>query len=370
MEHAYLNAINLFGKLGPQKISQLLVATSTFEEIWKAQPQLLLHTRLPETLMYEFIAFRKTIDVEKEWMKLEKERIQMILLNPSPDRGEGKARYPLLLQEIYSPPVALYVRGTLPDPSLPTLAIVGSRKMSSYGAQVTPDIAGALAGAGIVIISGLALGVDSMAHQSAVEKNTPTIAVLGCSVNDSALYPISNRLLAKRILEINGAIISEYPLGTAPLKQHFPARNRIISGMSLGVLIIEASNESGSLLTARHALDQNREVFAIPGSIYSQTSEGTNNLIKMGAHCVTCAHDILDVLNIATSPLLSRNSPITPDSYEESLILPHLSKTPTHIDELALRSTLDMQTFSATLTLMEMKGIARNLGGMMYVRAR
>src|SRR3989338_796404 len=361
MELIYVNAINLFGKLGPQKISHLLALIPTFEAIWQAERLLLLHAKMPETLVDEFITFRKTIDPKQEWERLEKEHIAMILPHEA---------YPPLLKEIYSPPIALYIRGVLPDFSLPTLAIVGSRKISAYGAQLTPDISGSLSDAGIVIISGLALGVDSMAHHAAVAKCKPTIAVLGCSINDTALYPISNRTLAARILETGGAIISEYPLGTAPLKQHFPARNRIISGMSVGVLIIEASNESGSLLTARHALDQNREVFAIAGSIYSQTSEGTNNLIKMGAHCVTCAHDILDVLNIATSPLLSRNSPITPDSYEESLILPHLSKTPTHIDELALRSTLDMQTFSATLTLMEMKGIARNLGGMMYVRAR
>lgn len=388
MESLYLNAINLFGKLGPQKVTALLALIPSFEEIWKAERSLLEQTRFGSDVIDEFIAFRKTVDPEIEYKKLEHEGIRMVLFHsplnrpsllPSFHSGQDlekegiqeKSEYPPLLKEIYSPPTTLYVRGTLPDPSLPTLAIVGSRKISSYGTQVAPELAGALADAGVVIVSGLALGVDSLAHQAAVERNQPTIAVLGCSINDSAIYPTSNRYLSHRILDTNGALISEYPLGVAPLKHHFPARNRMISGMSLGVLIIEASSESGSLLTARHALDQNREVFAVPGSIYSLNCEGTNNLIKMGAHCVTSTDDILDALNISSNfKRLATDMPMIADTYEESLILPHLSKSPIHIDELGMKSTLDLPTLSATLTLMEMKGSIRNLGAMMYVRTR
>ena len=360
-EH-YINAINLFYKFGPQRLAQLRKIISDPQHIWEADKKTLLQTGVPEKVINEFVAFRPSIDIEKEWEKVEKAGIKMVT--------QEEEEYPELLKELYSPPIALYVRGTLPNQSFPKLAIVGSRKVSSYGKQTTPDIAGQLAQTGIVIVSGLALGIDALAHQAAVDNNAPTVAVLGCSIDDGSIYPRANYQLAHKIIETGGAIISEYPLGTSPLKQHFPARNRIISGMSLGVLVIEATQQSGSLLTSRHALDQNREVFAVPGSIYNESSSGTNNLIKMGAHLVNNAQDIIDVLDLKTSPLFKDDIPVTPDTYEESLLLPLLSKEPIHVDILVSSSTLDMAAVSATLILMEMKGKVRNLGGMMYVKTK
>ncbi|MBT3412979.1 MAG: DNA-protecting protein DprA [Candidatus Jacksonbacteria bacterium] len=358
----YTNAINLFYKFGPQRMAQIRKRIPEPQHIWEADKQTLIQTGVPEKVIDEFIAFRPTINIKKEWEKLDNLGVRMVTHKDD--------EYPELLKELYSPPIALYVRGTIPNESFPKLAIVGSRKVSTYGKQTTPDIAAQLAQTGIIIVSGLALGIDGLAHQAAVENNTPTIAVLGCSIDDASIYPRANYQLAHNIIKTDGAIISEYPLGTAPLKQHFPARNRIISGMSLGVLVIEATQQSGSLLTSRHALDQNREVFAIPGSIYNESSIGTNNLIKMGAHLVNNAQDIIDVLDLKTSPLFADDGPVTPDTYEESLLLPLLSKEPIHVDILVSTSTLDMAAVSATLTLMEMKGKVRNLGGMMYVRSK
>jgi len=272
-----------------------------------------------------------------------------------------------LLKEIYTPPALLYLRGKIEPRDEFSLGIVGTRKLSAYGQQATPFIAAELARAGLTIISGLAKGIDTLAHRAALSAGGRTIAVLGSGLNKTNIYPFSNRRLAEEISR-KGAVISEFPLGTQPLAQHFPQRNRIISGLSLGILVIEAPERSGALITAKDALEQNRDVFAIPGPIFAQNSFGTNNLIKMGAKLVGQANDILEELNLSllTEPS-SVDKKIIPDNQEEALILKQLSEEPIHIDKIIKQTKLSTAIVNSNLTLMEMKGKVRNLGGNNYV---
>jgi len=204
--------------------------------------------------------------------------------------------YPELLKKIYDPPQELYISGELRKEEKYPIAIVGTRKISNYGQEMTRLFAEALAEAGITIISGLALGVDGLAHRIALEKNSRTIAVLGSGLN--VIYPSAHKELFKKIIESGGAVISEYSPNTSPTKKTFPARNRIVSGLSLGVLVIDAPKKSGALITARTAIEQGREVFVVPGRINDFNSEGCNYLIKMGARLVTDPEEIIESLNI------------------------------------------------------------------------
>jgi len=208
--------------------------------------------------------------------------------------------YPELLKKIYDPPSKLYVSGELKKEEKYPLAIVGTRRISNYGQQTTRLFAEALAEAGITIISGLALGVDGLAHRIALEKKARTIAVLGSGLN--IIYPSAHQKLAQEILVSGGAVISEYSPNTSPTKKTFPARNRIVSGLSLGVLVIEAPRKSGALITARTAIEQGREVFVVPGRINDLNSEGCNYLIKMGAHLVTSPEEIIEVITELPKP--------------------------------------------------------------------
>ncbi len=276
--------------------------------------------------------------------------------------------YPRRLKEIHSPPKLLYIKGVLPVYTNLALAVVGTRKTSPYGRAITPTLVGALARAGVLIVSGLALGIDALAHQAALDAGGQTIAVLGCGLD--AVYPVANWQLANEIVSRGGALISEYPPGTPPLKQHFPARNRIISGLSRGVLVIEGSEDSGSLITAKFAVDQNRDVLAVPGNIMSKTSTGPNNLIKMGAKAVTSAEDVLAALDLELAGQYRENSTIIPTSPDEELLLKCINHEPVHIDEIIQKSKLNTSIINSTLTMMEMKGFVRHLGGMYYVRAK
>jgi len=301
----------------------------------------------------------KEIDPLKEWGKLRKNGIKIITLLDN--------NYPALLKEIYDPPPLLYLKGILTKDEL-MLAVVGTRKSSAYGRGVASDLVSNLSRAGLTIVSGLALGIDSFAHQATLQAKGRTVGVLAGGLD--LVYPRANYRLAEEILVAGGALISEYPLGTAALKHHFPIRNRIISGLSIGTLVIEAGEKSGALITARLALEQNREVFAVPGSIYSKNSEGPNNLIKMGARAVTKAEDILEPLNLKQLTSSQEVRKIIADTKEEELILKSFSQDPVHIDQIVKNSGLSTSTVNSALTLMEMKGKVRNLGGMYYFLAR
>jgi len=274
------------------------------------------------------------------------------------------SEYPNLLKQISDAPEKLYVKGTLYLKEQ-CFAVVGTRLCSNYGKQAALEIAGDLTEAGLTIVSGLAPGIDTWAHRAAVEKGKRTIAVLGTGLDEKSLYPKENIKLTHQILELGGALISEYESGTPGSKFTFPERNRIISGLSLGVLVVEAKQRSGSLITANLALRQNRKLFAVPGSIYSSNSKGTNFAIKiLGAKLVESADDILEELGMATQ---KKEQQFTGDSEEETLILESLKEDALHIDKLIEKTQLPSATIAGTLAILEIKGRVRNLGGNTFV---
>ena len=270
--------------------------------------------------------------------------------------------YPKLLKEIKEPPKVLYYRGEL-NPGDQCFAIVGTRRCSDYGKQVALEMAGDLAEAGLIIVSGLAPGIDTFAHTATVERKKRTIAVLGTGIDEKTIYPQSNLKLAQRILETGGCLISEYPPGTPGSKFTFPQRNRIISGLSLGVLVVEAKEKSGALITANWAKKQGRKIFAIPGLIHSLNSKGPHYLIKNGAKLVENANDILEELNL---PKSTRPGEVLGETEEENLILETLKEGPLDIDKIIEKTRLPAATVASTLSILEIKGKVRNLGNNVY----
>jgi len=270
-------------------------------------------------------------------------------------------------KEVYDYPPVLYVRGSLLPEDEWCLAVVGTRRATVYGRQVTEEIVADLTRSRITIVSGLAKGIDSVAHSSALDNGGRSIAIFACGLD--TVYPAENANLARRIMQ-QGALISEYPLGTKPRAENFPRRNRIMSGLSLGVLVVEAGEASGAMITARLALEQNREVFAIPGSILSPASKGTNHLIQDGAKLVSHYTDILEELNLTAVAHQIELKEVIPASETESLLLKQLSAEPTHIDEVCRSSGLPISTVSSTLAMMELKGSVKQVGTMNYALAR
>jgi DNA processing protein len=361
-EKKYWLAFSKINKIGPQKLKKLLQAFPNLEAAWQAPSKALIEAGLEVEALENFLIKRKEINPEAEWETLNQEGLEIVTILES--------TYPKLLKEIYQPPPLLFFSGDLKIAQGFSLAVVGTRKPTAYGQQVTVEITRQLTQTGLTIVSGLALGIDALAHQTALESGGKTIAVLGSGLDKQNIYPSSNRYLAKKIIEKGGLLFSEYPPGTLPLKQHFPARNRLISGLSLGVLIIEAPEKSGTLITANFALEQNREIFAVPGNIYSKNSQGANNLIKLGAKLVTSTTDILESLNLKQATEFLENQKIIAETEEEKIILEFLCKDPLHIDKIIHLSKLPPAQVNSTLALMELKGIVKNLGGMNYVIAR
>jgi DNA processing protein len=279
-----------------------------------------------------------------------------------------EARYPPLLRAIHDPPALLYLLGDLP--AAETLAVVGARQASANGRHLTATICAEMAERGITVVSGLARGIDTAAHQGVLDGGGRTVGVLGCGID--RVYPPENARLFVRILE-QGGILSEYPPGTPPLAGHFPGRNRIISGLARGVLIVEAAEGSGSLITADFALEQGREVFAVPGPVYAPTSGGVNRLLKEGAHLVTEARDILDILWPQLPPqAVTRRQDLFAESLPETprALYNQLGAEPLHVDELARRCGLTPMEVSAILLHLELQGGVEQLPGMRYVRSR
>ncbi len=284
----YYNAFNLIGGIGPVGFKKILTYFNSLDNAWSAEIKEFKKAGLTEFVIEQIRGKRPKINPDWEMEKLDKQGINLITTQ---DKD-----YPKLLKEIYAPPATLYIRGHF-ESTDKYFGIVGTRKLSAYGSQITPLITADLAKSGLTIVSGLAKGIDTIAHETALKTNNRTIAVLGSGIDKTSIYPFINQDLAEKISQ-NGAVISEFPIGTQPLAQNFPQRNRIISGLSLGVLVIEAPERSGAMITARNALEQNRDVFAIPGPIISKNSFGPNNLIKMGAKLVSQAEDILEELNL------------------------------------------------------------------------
>jgi len=361
-ETLHLTALHHFPKFGSQKILRLKRYFSSYEKAFFAPENELIAAGIEKNLAAEFSTTRSTINPQALWEKISKENIGVLTLESE--------NYPRLLKEIYAPPPLLYYKGLLEKNSDFNIAIVGTRKYTAYGQRVTEDLSRELAENGLIIVSGLALGVDTLAHSACLSAKGTTLAVLGTGIDKPSIYPSSNRYLAEKIIASGGALISEFPLGTPPLRHNFPQRNRIISGLSLATLVIEAGEKSGALITASYALEQNREIFAVPGSIYSPVSVGPNNLIKQGAKTITSAGDILEALDLKNISNFIDNKKIIGESPEEKIILRNLNSEARHIDELIRLTGLSPAAIGGALTMMEMKGMVKNLGGMQYVLAR
>lgn len=357
-KNKYLVALSHFSKFGPVRLRRLKDYFPNFESAFKANVSELKMARIEEKIASEFVSFRSQIDIENILKILNKEQIDVV--------GIGDENYPNILKEIFNPPQILYCKGSL-FADEKGLAVVGSRAYTDYGQQIIENIVRKIARAGVPIVSGLALGVDAHSHRVAIEEGSRTLAVLGTGIDTRSIYPSHNRFLAKKIVEEGGALISEFPIGTAPLRHHFPQRNRIISGLSSGTLVIEAKEKSGALITARDALEQNREVMAVPGNIYSTLSAGPNKLIRDGAKAILNAEDVLEALDLDIVKNYIKTEQVKTETKEEEQIVKYLKNEPVHIDTIARLTSLDIKIISATLSMMEIKGMVRNLGGMNYI---
>lgn len=357
----YWVALSSFAKFGPIRFKKLRKHFPDMENAFNASAKELESAGIEKSIAEEFTIARTDINPDKLLSGLAAENIQVITANDK--------TYPKLLAQIYDPPQLFYLKGRLMPEDEFALAVVGARKYTGYGKQVAENIVKDLARNKLTIVSGLALGIDALAHYSALEAGGRTIAVLGSGLDKQSIYPSDNRYIADKIIAGGGAIISEYPIGTPPLRHNFPQRNRIVSGMSLGTLVIEAGEKSGALITARHALEQNREVFAVPGNIFSPVSIGPNNLIKLGAKAVTEAKEIMETLDLMQAASYIENKKIIPETKEENVVLSCLSREPLHINEIIRLAKLDINIINSTLIMMEMKGMVRNLGNMQYVLA-
>lgn len=275
-------------------------------------------------------------------------------------------RYPALLKEIHDPPEQLYVRGNvkiLREKNL--LAVVGTRRANYYGRQAVEKLLVPAVRSGVILVSGLAYGIDSLAHKACVDLKRPTIAVLGSGADDESLYPRANVKLAHQILEHGGALVTEHLPGTKALLYHFPIRNRIIAGMCGATVVIQAAKKSGSLITARLALESNRDVAAVPGPITDPLSEGTNYLIKEGATPLLTSEDTLRLVGLAGAPVETQITFLTPAQQQLAALL---SAQPQHIDELTVNLALPPEQVSIMLVELELSGVVEHVGGMRYVR--
>lgn len=345
--------------IGPLRLRALLDHYGSIERAWQASPGGLRSVGVDGRTVKNLQKVRSEMDLDQKLQQIEAAGAHVLTWD-SPD-------YPPLLLETYAPPPVLYVKGELQKQDAWAVAVVGTRRASTYGREVTRRLADALARNGVTVVSGLARGIDGVAHRAALEAGGRTIAVFGCGID--TIYPAEHRQLAEQIVA-QGALVSDYPLGTRPEGRNFPPRNRIISGLSLGVLVTNAGKSSGALITADFAAEQGRDVFAVPGSILTQGSVGPNHLIQDGAKLVIRAEDILEELNLTMVAEQKQARLALPEDETEAALLKHLSSDPTHVDELQQQIALPISQVTSTLAMMELKGMVRQVGGMQYVIAR
>lgn len=355
----YLNALNMISFFGTKRLTLLLEHFGTARNAWEATSGELVESlglKQKEAVVDEE---RKLIDPEREWSKLIESDIGAVsTIDPE---------YPELLKEIPYPPSIIYYRGSLEKANQPAVALVGSRRCTFYGKEVSGRIAAELAAEKVTVVSGMALGIDTAAHKGALENSGYTVAVLGCSLDKC--YPPQNRDLMGQIMQ-EGLVVSEYAAGTEPLPMHFPQRNRIISGLSLGTLVIEATAKSGALITANYALEQNREVFAVPGNVGSPYSRGCHRLIKEGAGLVESAADILDQLYIGTTQDIQLSIELTRDelSEAEKKLLQIIPYQPMHMDNIIQQGGMKASEVSTFLLSLELKKYIRQTPGKYFCR--
>jgi DNA processing protein len=355
----YWVGFNRVSGIGPLRLRALLDAYGSIERAWHASAEQLSHAGLDSRSVKNLVRARSELDLDQELARIDAVDAQVLTWETP--------HYPHLLLQTSAPPPVLYVKGDLREEDAWAVAVVGTRRASTYGREVTRRLAGALARNGITVVSGLARGIDGVAHRAALEAGGRTVAVFGCGIDH--VYPPEHRQLAAQIAA-NGALVSDYPLGTRPEGRNFPPRNRIISGLSLGVLVTNAGKSSGALITAEFAAEQGRDVFAVPGSILTQGSIGTNRLIQDGAKLVTKTEDILEELNLTMVAEQTEARQVLPEDETEAALLDHLSAEPTHVDDLQQQVDLPISQVTSALALMELKGMVRQVGGMNYVVAR
>ena len=355
----YWIGFNRVPNIGPVRLGRLLDTFGDLETAWGASPTALRSARLPKDALESLLYWRGRMDLEREMTRVQDLGLKVVSWQDDD--------YPPLLRSIDDSPPLLYIKGELLPTDEWAVATVGTRSATTYGKEVTRRLATGLAQNGVTVVSGLALGIDGVAHRSALEAGGRTVAVFGCSLD--TVYPARHRSLAKRISQA-GALISDYPLGTKPEGRNFPPRNRIISGLSLGTVVMEAGAKSGSLITLRYALEQGRETFCVPGNIYARSCAGTNGAIQRGeAKLVTCVKDILEELNLTMVVEQTQMREIVPETATEEALLSCLSMKPVHIDDIVQQSELTTSIVSSTLCMMELKGMVRRVDNMSYILA-
>ena len=356
----YWLGFNYISGIGPAKVQALLGQFGSLEKAWLATPGQLQEIGFDTRAIQSFVEARESLDLDAYEAAVERNGARVVTWQDS--------HYPEMLREIPASPPLLFVRGGFEPVDRWSVAIVGTRKHTAYGRQVTRDLVSALVRNGVTIVSGLARGIDAVAHRTAVEEGGRTIGVMASGID--RIYPPEHRDLAREIVNGRGAVISDYPLGAKPESGHFPARNRLISGLALGVVIVEAGDRSGALITARYALEQDREVFAVPGNINSPVSRGPNRLIQAGGKLVMQVEDILEELNLKMVAEQANANVVLPETAEEAAIITFLSSQPVHIDEIGRGTGMPSNLISSTLTIMELKGMVQQVGGMNYIRLR
>lgn len=359
-ELKYWLGFNIVKGIGPAKVQALLDFYGELSAAWVAPEEQLARIGLDKRALATLREARSRLDLDAELARVEAAGIQLLTWQ--------MAEYPSYLKETPTPPPLIYLSGDLQEVDQFAVAVVGTRRLTSYGRQVTKDLVTGLVHNGVTVVSGLARGIDAVAHKTAVDLDGRTIGVLGSGIDQ--IYPSEHRSLAKEISSGRGALISEYGLGVRPEAKNFPPRNRIISGLSLGVIVVEAGERSGALITTNFALEQNRDVFAVPGNVNSPVSMGPNRLIQQGAKLVTNVDDVLEELNLHMVAEKTAVQLALPGSNEEIALYTYLSAQPVHIDELSRATGLSSSAVSGTLTLMELKGMVQQVGGMNYVLCR
>jgi len=355
----YWVGFNLVKGIGAARLRALLAYFGDAATAWQASSQALRAAGLSPKLVEAFLRVRAGVSLDQVWDQIQAQGISVLTWE---DSG-----YPRRLKEIDQPPPVLYVRGALLPEDEWAVAIVGTRRITPYGRQVSEEVAGMLARNGVSVVSGLARGVDAIAHQAALNAGGRTIAVLGSGVD--RIYPPEHRRLAERIME-RGALVSDYAPGTPPEGVNFPPRNRIISGLSLAVIVVEAGERSGALITAGFAADQGREVFAVPGNIRAPQSVGTNRLIQQGARPLLDHREVLEALDLTLVNQHRAARTALPADDVEAQLLAVLSQEPLHVDEIRNQTEMPIEKVTATLALMELKGMVRQVGGMQYITVR
>jgi DNA processing protein len=355
----YYLGFNLVPGMGPNRLARLVGSCGSLEAAWHADAFALAAAGIEPRAAAALLAVRERLDLDAELQRVDRAGATLIAID---DPG-----YPRLLRGIPNAPPLIYVRGSLCAADEWGVAVVGTRTPTSYGREATHRLASDLAHSGATVISGLALGIDTVAHSAALEAGGRTIAVLGSGVDQA--YPTRNRALAERIVE-QGALVSDLPLGTPPTAANFPPRNRLISGLSRGTLVVEAGERSGALITVEFALEQGREVLAVPGSIFSRQSAGTLRLLRDGAALVASVEDIHSALEMTALSVQREARAELPADPIEATVYNLLSYEPMHLDELGRAAGLPAPAVAAAVTVLELKGLARQAAPLQYVLGR